>query len=239
MMKAPTSAPPRYPRRHYVALCWQSRFPQLERVPKSLFCPQRHSPPKVWTLSFASSFELIVTKRPSSRQTPALSQNAPGVYWRQPGVNNMPLYRLRMWDGKQEYIGDGHIGLLSTGDVIEYRAGGDVLAPRKSQGRMKYDQITLERGLTPASAFANWAAGVVRSASSSGSEVSPANLRKDVYLQFYNEGQLVVSYRISGGWMTEHLTQRGLVLHNLQLHDGKTVREKLAAIFEASLSRRS
>ncbi len=103
---------------------------------------------------------------------------------------------------------------------------------------MKYDEITLERGLTQDSAFANWAAEVMGSASSPGSEVSLANFRKDIYLEFYNEaGQLVVNYRISGGWMTEHLPQRGLLLHNLQLRDGKTVREKLTAIFEASLSR--
>jgi phage tail-like protein len=153
----------------------------------------------------------------------------------------MSEYKLRMWDGQREYFGDGQTGLLSAAEVAEYRSGNDPsTSPRKLPGRMKYDEITLERGLTQDSAFANWAAEVMGSASSPGSEVPPANFRKDIYVEFYNEaGQLVVSYRISGGWVTEHLTQRGLLLHNLQLHDGKTVREKLAEIFEASLSRTS
>jgi len=153
----------------------------------------------------------------------------------------MPEYKLRMWDGQREYFGDGSTVLLSTADVVDYRAGDDTSTwPRKITGRVKYEDITLQRGLTQDSGFANWAAKVTGSASSSGWEVSPANYRKDIYLEFYNEaGQLVVRYRISGGWMTEHLPQRGLLLHNLQLRDGKTVREKLAAIFEASLSRRT
>ena len=105
---------------------------------------------------------------------------------------------------------------------------------------MKFDEITLERGLTKDSAFTNWAAQVMGSASSPGSETSSANFRKDIYLEFYNEaGQLAISYRISGGWMTEYLPNGGLHLHNLQRRDGKTVRDKLAAIFEASLSRTS
>lgn len=152
----------------------------------------------------------------------------------------MSEYKLRMWDVQREYFGDRHTGLVSTAGVIEYRSGGDPSTPRKLTGQMKYDEITLERGLTQDSEFANWAAKVAGSASSLGAEVSAANFRKDIYLEFYNEaGQLVVSYRVSGGWMTEYLPQRGLLLHNLQLRDGKTVREKLAAIFEASLNRSS
>jgi phage tail-like protein len=149
----------------------------------------------------------------------------------------MPKYKLRIWDGQREYFRDGHTGLLSTAKVVEYRSGNDPSRSPRKLGRMKYDEITLERGLTQDSAFANWAAEVMGSASS---EVSLSNFHKDIYLEFYNEaGQLVVNYRISGGWMIEHLPQRGLLLHNLQLRDGKTVREKLTAIFEASLSRSS
>lgn len=152
----------------------------------------------------------------------------------------MTKYSLRMWDGHWEYLGDGHTGLLSTADVAEYRPGGDPSTSVKLPGRMKYDEITLQRGLAKDSAFGNWAAQVMGSASSPGSEASSANFRKDIYLEFYNEaGQLAVRYRISGGWMTEHLPNGGQHLHNLHLPDGKTVREKLAAIFEASLSRRS
>ncbi len=151
----------------------------------------------------------------------------------------MPKYKLRIWDGQREYFGNNNTGLGSSGNVIGYREGADQpLSPRKLTGLRKYTAITLKRGYTEDSALATWAAEVTASAGSLGSEVSLANYRKSIFLEFYNEaGQLVVNYRISGGWMTEHLPQRGLLLHNLQLRDGKTVREKLAAIFEASLSR--
>jgi phage tail-like protein len=147
----------------------------------------------------------------------------------------MPKYKLRIWDGQREYFGNNNSGLGSSGNVVGYREGGDQpLSPRKLTGLRKYTAITLKRGYTEDSAFATWAAEVTASA---GSEVSLANYRKSIHLEFYNEaGQLVVNYRISAGWMTEHLPKRGLLLHNLQLRDGKTVREKLTAIFEASLS---
>ena len=84
------------------------------------------------------------------------------------------------------------------------------------------------------SGLANWAAKVKASASSSGAEVSPRNFRKSIYLEIYNEaGQLMVSYRISGEWIIEHLPQEGLQVHNLKLRYEKMSQEKLAAIFRA------
>ena len=38
-----------------------------------------------------------------------------------------------------------------------------------------------------------------------GSEVSLANFRKDIYLEFYNEaGQLVIAYKIYRCWVSEY-----------------------------------
>src|SRR5215470_14568856 len=100
----------------------------------------------------------------------------------------MPGYKLRMWDGQQEYFGDDCTVLLSTADVVDYRAGDNPsTSPLKITGRVKYEDITLQRGLTQDSGFANWAAKVTGSALSSGAEVSPANFRKNIYLEFYNE----------------------------------------------------
>lgn len=155
----------------------------------------------------------------------------------------MREYKLRMWDGQRMYFGNSHTGLGSSGDVVVYRDGNDGgLSPRKLTGLTKDNASTLQRGLTQDSAFANWAAKVTGSAGSLGSEVSLANFRKDIYLEFYNEvGQLVVRYRISNGWVVEYpaLPPGGVRLHNLHLRDGKSVEEKLSTIFEDSLSRLS
>jgi phage tail-like protein len=109
------------------------------------------------------------------------------------------------WDGK--YVaGISKVSALKrTTEVVEHRAGGDPSTSRKSVGRNKYDAITLERGLTQDMAFNNWAGLVWNFGSSLGSEVSLANFRKDIYLDFYNEaGQLVIAYKIYRCWVSEY-----------------------------------
>jgi phage tail-like protein len=63
----------------------------------------------------------------------------------------------------------------------------------------------LERGLTQDLAFHDWAGLVWNFGSALGSEVSLANFRKDLYLEFYNEaGQLVIAYKIYRCWVSEY-----------------------------------
>ncbi|HLY80372.1 MAG TPA: phage tail protein [Caulobacteraceae bacterium] len=50
--------------------------------------------------------------------------------------------------------------LTRSGEVVKHRAGGDPGLSRKSPGRMKYEPVTLERGLTQDKGFANWAGKV-------------------------------------------------------------------------------
>src|SRR5947209_8321008 len=47
-------------------------------------------------------------------------------------------------------------GLRRSSEVIEYREGGSSII-RKGLGRTKYDPITLERGITQNTEFADWA----------------------------------------------------------------------------------
>jgi phage tail-like protein len=90
-------------------------------------------------------------------------------------------------------------------EVVEHRSGGDASTARKSPGRVKYDAITLERGLTQDSAFHDWAGLVWSYGAGLGSEVSLANFRKSLYLEFYNEaGQLVMAYKIYRCWVSEY-----------------------------------
>jgi phage tail-like protein len=113
-------------------------------------------------------------------------------------------FRLK-WDGK--YVaGISKVGAMKrTTEVVEHRAGGDPSTSHKSPGRQKFDAIMLERGLTQDLAFHDWAGLVWNFGSGLGSEVSLANFRKDIYLEFYNEaGQLVIAYKIYRCWVSEY-----------------------------------
>jgi phage tail-like protein len=95
--------------------------------------------------------------------------------------------------------------LKRTTEVVEHRSGGDPSTGHKSPGRSKFEAITLERGLTQDMSFHDWAGLVWNFGAGLGSEVSLANMRKDIYLEFYNEaGQLVIAYKIYRCWVSEY-----------------------------------
>jgi phage tail-like protein len=113
-------------------------------------------------------------------------------------------FRVR-WDGR--YVaGISKVSALKrTTEVVKHREGGDPSTSRKSPGRTEFDAITLERGVTHDLEFENWASKVWQLQASLGSEVSLADFRKDVILDFYNEaGQLAISYKVFRAWVSEY-----------------------------------
>jgi phage tail-like protein len=91
--------------------------------------------------------------------------------------------------------------LRRTTEVVEHREGGDPSTSRKSPGRTQYEAITLERGVTEDTEFEQWANKVWNLGAGLGAEVSLADFRKDILLEFYNEaGQLVLGYKIHRCW---------------------------------------
>ena len=113
-------------------------------------------------------------------------------------------FRLK-WDG-QYVAGISKMSALKrTTEVVEHRSGGDPSTSHKSPGRTKYEALTLERGLTQDMEFHNWAGKVWSIGGALGAEVSLADFRKDIYLEFYNEaGQLVIAYKIYRCWVSEY-----------------------------------
>ena len=112
-------------------------------------------------------------------------------------------FRL-VWEGRWVY-GGNQIRGMAPSSAVQFRSGGDPSTAHKSPGRTKYEQITLERGLTQDMAFHNWASQVWKFGSNPGAEVSLANFRKDIYLEFYNEaGQLTMSYKMLRAWVTKY-----------------------------------
>jgi phage tail-like protein len=83
--------------------------------------------------------------------------------------------------------------------------GGSTQIPANDSGRTKYDSITLERGVTYDEDFAHWASKVSQLGHALGSEVSLANVRDDIYLEYFNEaGQLVVTYKLAECWISQY-----------------------------------
>ena len=113
-------------------------------------------------------------------------------------------FRLK-WDGR--YVaGISKVSALKrTTAVVKHRDGADPSTSHKSPGLSDYDPITLERGVTHDLDFEAWAAKVWQIGVGFGAEVSLADFRKDVILDFYNEaGQLAISYKIYRAWVSEY-----------------------------------
>lgn len=97
--------------------------------------------------------------------------------------------------------------LKKTIELIEHRHGGDPSTSHKTPGRVKYDAITLEQGVTESRIFEAWANKVWTHGNKAleGEESSLLDFRRELKLSVYNEGgQLVMTYIIHGAWVSEY-----------------------------------
>ncbi len=109
------------------------------------------------------------------------------------------------WDGRYVAGVSKVSALKRTTEVVEHREGGDPSTSRKSPGRNKFEAITIERGVTHDPEFEAWAAKVWQLGAAPGSEVSLADFRKDLIIDFFNEaGQLAISYKLYRCWVSEY-----------------------------------
>jgi phage tail-like protein len=94
-------------------------------------------------------------------------------------------------------------GLKRSSDVIEYKEGGNAII-LKGIGRTKYEPITLERGVTHDSDFADWAnAAQVLDKGVAKQDLS--KLRKTVRIVLLNEQrQPVQQYIVYRAWVSEY-----------------------------------
>jgi phage tail-like protein len=109
------------------------------------------------------------------------------------------------WDGKYVAGISKVSGLKRTTEVVEHREGGDPSSSRKTPGRIKFDAITLDRGVTHDLEFENWANKVWDFGAGLGAEVSLKDFRKDIIIEIYNEaGQLALAYKVYRCWVSEY-----------------------------------
>jgi phage tail-like protein len=110
---------------------------------------------------------------------------------------------LLKWDG-QVVAGVSKVSALKrTTEVVSHREGGDLSTPRHAPGSSKYEPITVERGITFAPEFEQWAR-LVHSTQGDGA-VSLRNFRKDIRLELLNlQGTTVRAYNVFRCWVSEY-----------------------------------
>jgi phage tail-like protein len=109
------------------------------------------------------------------------------------------------WDGKYVAGVSKVSSLKRTTEVVEHRDGADPSHSRKSPGKVKYDPVTLDRGVTHDLEFEKWANKVWNFSSGLGTEVSLKDFRKDIIIEIYNEaGQLALAYKVFRCWVSEY-----------------------------------
>ena len=92
--------------------------------------------------------------------------------------------------------------LKRSSDVIEYKEGGNAII-LKELGRMKYEAITAERGITQDTDFAAWA-NYAQVLDQGAASTSLANLRREVSIVLLNEAaQPVLRYLVHRCWVSE------------------------------------
>ena len=125
--------------------------------------------------------------------------------------------------------------LKRSSEAIDYREGGNAII-LKGLGRMKYEPITLERGITFNTDFEDWAdaSQVLDKGSPS---TSLANLRKEVRIELLNEAaQPVLYYTVHRCWVSEFValpdldaSQNGVAIEHIVLQNEGWERDRSKA----------
>lgn len=94
-------------------------------------------------------------------------------------------------------------GLKRSSEPIDYKQGGDAII-RRGLGRTKYDDITLERGLTHDPDFAIWA-NAAQVLDKGAASTSLKDLRREVRIDLLNEArQPVYRFHLHRCWVSEY-----------------------------------
>ncbi|MEQ1891172.1 MAG: phage tail protein [Planctomycetota bacterium] len=115
------------------------------------------------------------------------------------------------WDGRY-VMGVSKVGALKrTTEVIEFREGGDPSVSHKAPGRVKFEAIVLEQGVTHDLEFERWAnkvwsySNAQAPADQRTQETSLQDFRKNIILELYNSaGQKVMAYNVYRCWVSEY-----------------------------------
>lgn len=110
---------------------------------------------------------------------------------------------LVRWDN-QVVAGVSKVSALKrTTEVVSHREGGDVSTPRHSPGASKFEAVTLERGITFAPEFEQWA-NLVHNVEGDAA-MSLRDFRKNIRIEMLNlQGTVVRAYNLFRCWVSEY-----------------------------------
>lgn len=112
-------------------------------------------------------------------------------------------FRFQVWWEGKLVAGISKVSALNqTVDPVEHREGGDPITKRKSPTTVKFNDITLERGLTHDPEFENWAKLVWNNENTG---ISLKDFRKDIRIVLLNEqGTPVKAFNVYRCWVKEY-----------------------------------
>jgi phage tail-like protein len=93
--------------------------------------------------------------------------------------------------------------LKRTTEVVSHRDGGDLSTPRHAPGASKFENITLERGVTHDPDFEEWANLVY--STDGDAAVSLAGYKRNLLIKVNNlQGTPVKAFRVFRAWVSEY-----------------------------------
>jgi phage tail-like protein len=104
---------------------------------------------------------------------------------------------------RDRYVaGVSEVSALSrTTEVVKHREGGDSSDYRKIPGQTKYEPITLKRGVTHDTEFADWARG----SSVLGKDMATQDLRPEIVIEVHDEaGREIIVYKVHRCWVSKY-----------------------------------
>jgi phage tail-like protein len=109
-------------------------------------------------------------------------------------------FKFRIYLDGRAVAGVSKVSALKrTTEVVSYRSGGDNSVEFKSPGRTKYEDVTLERGVTHDPEFERWAATVNSYAGDAATDLR--NYKKSLTLEVLNlRNQPAIRYYIYNAW---------------------------------------
>jgi len=93
--------------------------------------------------------------------------------------------------------------LKKTTEVVNWRSAGDPSSQRAIPGGTKFENVTLEQGLSHDPVFENWA-NSVNNVADGDAGMSLKDFRRDVVINVLNlQGTPAISYQLRRAWVTE------------------------------------
>jgi len=119
-------------------------------------------------------------------------------------------FKFRVRFGDTTVAGITKVSALTrTVTPNELKEGGDLLSPRNNPGGVRYEDVTLEKGLSFDNAFEEWANAVVSLQSDPG---STTGFKRTVYIDVFDlkgnpwdrKSQPIASYKLNRAWITKY-----------------------------------